>query len=73
MILALAPLQLKAIKAACRQFEVHRLHLSGSALRIDFNPNTSDLDLLVQFKPIESTEHASDFFYLVLKLTAITG
>lgn len=29
------------------------MHLFGSALRDDFDPGHSDLDLLVEFQPIE--------------------
>src|SRR5688572_31711158 len=33
----------------CRKWKIVRLELFGSALRDDFNPETSDLDLLVSF------------------------
>jgi predicted nucleotidyltransferase len=52
MSLALAQPQLDAIAAACRRHHVARLHAFGSALRDDFNPSHSDLDLLVEFQPI---------------------
>jgi predicted nucleotidyltransferase len=52
MSLALAQPQLKAIADACRQHRVLRMHLFGSALRDDFDPARSDLDLLVEFQPI---------------------
>jgi predicted nucleotidyltransferase len=35
----------------CEQFGVARLSAFGSALRKDFEPTRSDLDLLVEFKP----------------------
>lgn len=40
----------------CVQFHVERLELFGSALRDDFNPESSDFDFLATFKslPLES-------------------
>jgi hypothetical protein len=35
------------------QHQLLRMHLFGSALRDDFDPSRSDLDLLVEFQPIE--------------------
>ena len=35
----------------CRNFGVARLSAFGSALRVDFDPSRSDLDLLVDFNP----------------------
>ena len=41
-----------AIVALCRQYGVVRLDVFGSALRDDFRPGESDVDLLVEFAPI---------------------
>ena len=38
-----------AIAQACARFGVARLDVFGSALRDDFRPGQSDLDLLVEF------------------------
>jgi predicted nucleotidyltransferase len=35
----------------CRKFGVSRLRVFGSALRSDFDPGRSDVDLLVEFLP----------------------
>jgi predicted nucleotidyltransferase len=35
----------------CREFGVARLSVFGSALREDFDPSRSDIDLLVEFLP----------------------
>jgi uncharacterized protein len=35
----------------CREYGVARLSVFGSALRGDFNPSRSDVDLLVEFLP----------------------
>ena len=37
------------LQALCRRFHVRRLDLFGSAARGDFDPETSDVDFLVEF------------------------
>lgn len=39
------------IEALCRRMDVRRLELFGSAARDDFDPASSDVDLLVEFDP----------------------
>jgi uncharacterized protein len=73
MNLALAEPQLDASAAACRRYQVLRMHLFGSALRDDFDPNRSDLDLLVEFQSIEPGALVQAYFGLDRQLTAITG
>ena len=43
----------QAIAQACKRHGVLRLDAFGSALRADFRPDESDLDLLVEFGPME--------------------
>jgi uncharacterized protein len=38
------------IAALCRQHHVRRLSVFGSAARDDFNPATSDIDIIVEFE-----------------------
>ena len=71
--LPLSQAQLAAITAACRQHQVQRMHVFGSALRADFDPNRSDLDLLVEFKAIEPTQLVRAYFDLEHQLLEITG
>ncbi|MDQ2654690.1 MAG: nucleotidyltransferase domain-containing protein [Chloroflexota bacterium] len=40
---------LEAIRALCREYGVVRLELFGSALTSGFDPETSDIDLLVEY------------------------
>ncbi len=40
-----------AIEALCRSYRVKRLDVFGSAIREDFEPDRSDVDLLVEFEP----------------------
>ncbi|MFM7268343.1 MAG: nucleotidyltransferase family protein [Cyanobium sp.] len=73
MSLVLPPSQLEAISAACRQHQVQRMHLFGSALRDDFDPGHSDLDLLVAFQPIEPGALVRAYVGLERQLSTITG
>ena len=73
MSLVLDQPQLNAIADACRQHQVLRMHLFGSALRDDFDPTRSDLDLLVEFQPIESGALVQAYFGLERQLASITG
>ncbi len=50
-MLRLTEQQLRAIQALCRQYQVTRLELFGSAAREDFDAARSDVDLLVEFAP----------------------
>lgn len=45
--------QQEEIAAACRQYGIERLFIFGSAIRDDFRPGDSDIDLLVEFGPID--------------------
>jgi uncharacterized protein len=73
MSLTLAQPQLDAIAAACQQYQVLRMHLFGSALRDDFDPTRSDLDLLVEFQPIAPGALVRAYFGLEQQLASITG
>ncbi len=48
------------INALCRKHPVARLLVFGSVLRDDFNPESSDIDLLVRFKPEPGRGWASE-------------
>ena len=63
----------EAIAALCRRFGVVRMHVFGSALRDDFRPGESDVDLLVEFGPIDGHAKAHAYFDLLDELTALLG
>jgi predicted nucleotidyltransferase len=48
--------KLEEIAAACQRYGIERLFVFGSALREDFKPGESDIDLLVEFGPLEITK-----------------
>ena len=73
MSFVLAKLQLDAIADACREHQVLRMHLFGSALRNDFDPSRSDLDLLVEFEDLQPTDLVEAYFGLERQLAVITG
>jgi len=48
----------------CRRHHVRRLELFGSAATQQFNQASSDIDMLVDFQPLECVEHARAYFAL---------
>jgi predicted nucleotidyltransferase len=52
------------IEAICREHQVARLLVFGAVLRDDFNPETSDVDLLVTFLPRTGLGWAAEYFAL---------
>ena len=69
------PLQNKRtdIAAACARHSVVRLEAFGSALRDDFVPGQSDVDLLVEFQPLESYALVDAYFGLLDELRSLLG
>jgi predicted nucleotidyltransferase len=57
----------------CGRYGVRRLALFGSALRDDFDPGRSDLDLLVEFSPMSPQGHAEAYFGLLEDLESLFG
>jgi uncharacterized protein len=57
--------QRAAIEDLCRRFRVHRLDLFGSAAAGVFNPQSSDLDFLVEFDELQANEYADAYFGLL--------
>lgn len=51
MVAAAIPIPETAIADVCRKHGVGRLELFGSVLRDDFEPNRSDVDVLVEYLP----------------------
>ena len=63
----------KQISEACSRHGVARLHVFGSALNADFRYDESDLDLLVEFVPMEPYERVDAYFGMLEELTALLG
>ena len=62
-----------AIFDACRRHGVARLEAFGAALRDDFQPGESDIDLLVELGPMEGYARVDAYFGLLDDLRAILG
>ena len=52
----------------CRRFGVQRLELFGSAVDETFDPERSDIDLLVEFDPAPQGKRADQYFGLLAEL-----
>lgn len=62
------------LDALCREFGVARLELFGSATSTDFNPETSDLDFIVDFDPdFDLGPWTCKFFELERRLADLFG
>jgi predicted nucleotidyltransferase len=62
-----------AIAELCARYGVTRLDVFGSALRDDFRPGESDVDLLVEFGPHEGYALVDAYFGLLDDLRALLG
>jgi predicted nucleotidyltransferase len=63
----------QAVIRACERFGVKRLYVFGSSLREDYQPDDSDIDLLVEFGPDESYALVDAYFGLLDELRALLG
>ncbi|MBM3813819.1 MAG: hypothetical protein FJW20_19500 [Acidimicrobiia bacterium] len=61
----------QAIEEACSRFGVAKLEVFGSALRDDFKQADSDLDMLVEFKPMAPYARVESYFGLREELRAL--
>ncbi len=61
------------IAELCRKHHVRRLCVFGSAARDDFNPETSDVDLLVEFDDASIERPARNFFSLEDGMVSLFG
>ena len=63
----------EAIAALCRKYSVQRLFAFGSAIREDFRPGESDVDLLVEFGPIGGHAKFHAYFEMLDELQSVLG
>ena len=70
-----ADLELKRERVAelCRRFGVLRLDVFGSAVRDDFDPERSDIDLLVRLEDVPPVEYSRHYFDLKEALERLLG
>jgi uncharacterized protein len=65
--------KLEAIAALCDKYGVSSLYVFGSAVRSDFRPGESDIDLLVDFRPMDGHSKLHAYFDLLDELRALLG
>lgn len=65
--------QLDAMRDLCRRYGVARLDLFGSAATEAFNPDGSDIDLLVEFEREHKMDAADRYFGLLFDLQDLLG
>jgi len=63
----------EAIAELCARYGVARLDVFGSALRDDYRPGESDVDLLVEFAPMDGYAKAVAYFDLLEALQELLG
>lgn len=63
----------REIQELCRRYRVCRLEVFGSATGDSFDPERSDIDLLVEFEPLADGQHADAYFGLRDALIALFG
>jgi len=61
------------IEELCRKYAVKRLRLFGSALREDWDPESSDFDFLAEFAPPVGMNAFDQFMGFLLDLEALLG
>jgi predicted nucleotidyltransferase len=65
--------KLKDMINLCKIRGVRRLALFGSAATDSFDQFSSDLDLIVEFKPMSPIQHADNYFGLMEDLQRLFG
>ncbi len=61
----------KELAQLCERFRVQRFEVFGSAADGTFDPETSDLDFLVEFLPLREGEHFDAYFGLLEELQGL--
>jgi predicted nucleotidyltransferase len=61
------------VAALCRLAGARKLDAFGSAVRADFDPQTSDLDFLVEFDNVPPAAYAKAYFALKEGLESLFG
>jgi predicted nucleotidyltransferase len=61
------------VSSLCRRLGARRLDAFGSAVRPDFDPESSDLDFLVEFDDVPPSEYADAYFELKESLERLFG
>ncbi|WP_225353849.1 nucleotidyltransferase family protein [Methanolacinia petrolearia] len=63
----------KNFEELCRKYKVSEMFIFGSAIRSDFDPEKSDIDIMVSFRKMTPAEHADSYFGLLEELEKYFG
>jgi predicted nucleotidyltransferase len=63
----------EAVASLCRKYGVVAMYVFGSALRDDFRSGESDIDLLVDFGPMDGYMKAHAYFDMLDELEKLFG
>lgn len=58
----------ESLERICQRHEVSSLAVFGSAVGTVFDPDHSDLDFVVEFKPMRPVEHKNAYFGMIADL-----
>lgn len=73
-MVALIEQHLSEIRQICSKFNVSRLELFGSAVVSDgFDEKSSDIDFLVEFRPLKQGQYADTYFGLLEAVKNLLG
>ncbi len=72
-MIALLESKRQEIALVCQRHRVRCLEVFGSAAVGSFDPQRSDVDLLVEFHPLGPGEHAEAYFGLLEDLQSLLG
>ena len=65
--------RLPEVQELCRTHHVQRMSIFGSAVRDDFNPQTSDVDVRVEFLPEASEDYLKNLYAVHDTLPVLFG
>ncbi|WP_022951078.1 nucleotidyltransferase family protein [Leucothrix mucor] len=61
------------IERLCQRYHVRKLEVFGSVTGVNFDPETSDIDLLVDFDDVSVDEYADNYFGFQSALQELLG
>jgi predicted nucleotidyltransferase len=70
---AMLTIRRKELVALCQKYRVRRLDVFGSAARDDFDEQSSDIDLLVEFDDMSCADRADAYLGLLTDAEALLG
>lgn len=64
---------LESLTSLCARYQVRKLAIFGSVTGPGFNPDTSDIDILVDFEKMSPVQHMENYFSLSEALEGLFG